>query len=436
MSGQRRVEGREAIGGMSELKYESQGSWQQAVGGVTLPRGFQASGVHCGIKKSRPDLALIVSEKQAAAAGVFTSNLVKAAPVLVTMEHLKSGCAGAIVANSGNANACTGEIGLRDAGIMADEAACALGINPQEVLVASTGIIGKALPMDEVREGIHIAASRLSPKGSGDAAKAILTTDLTTKEIALTGHISDRNVSIGGISKGSGMIHPNMATMLGFITTDVAITPVMLKKALVEAVDESFNMITVDGDTSTNDMVIVMANGLADNPVIDEEGPEFHRFCCGLRKVMVSLAKMIVKDGEGATKFVEVRVVGADTVEDARRIAKTVASSNLVKTAIFGADPNWGRILAAAGRAGVDFRPDLTDVYIGDVLVASSGKMNGFDEADAGKSNSFDEADARKALAKKDTEITIDLNIGSRTASAWTCDLTYDYIKINASYTS
>jgi glutamate N-acetyltransferase/amino-acid N-acetyltransferase len=210
----------------------------------------------------------------------------------------------------------------------------------------------------------------------------------------------------------------------------------MLKKALVQSVDESFNMITVDGDTSTNDMVIAMANGLAGNTVIDEEGSDFQEFCRGLRVVTASLAKMIVKDGEGATKFVEVRVVGTDTVDDARCIAKTVASSNLVKTAIFGADPNWGRILAAAGRAGVDFRPDLTDVYIGDVLVARSGKANGFDEAGAGKTNGFDEAGARNALAKTDIEITIDLKSGSSAASAWTCDLTYDYVKINASYTS
>jgi glutamate N-acetyltransferase/amino-acid N-acetyltransferase len=426
----------EAIGRMLESKHEAQGNWQSAPGGVTLPRGFKASGVHCGIKKSRPDLALIVSEKQAQAAGVFTSNLVKAAPVLVTMEHLKSGLAGAIVANSGNANACTGETGLRDARIMAAEAACVLGISPQEVLVASTGVIGKALPIDNVSEGIRIAASGLSPKGSSEAAQAILTTDRTTKEVAVTGRICDRNVSIGGICKGSGMIHPNMATMLGFITTDVAITHVMLKKALVQSVDESFNMITVDGDTSTNDMVIAMANGLAGNTVIDEEGSDFQEFCRGLRVVTASLAKMIVKDGEGATKFVEVRVVGADTVDDARCIAKTVASSNLVKTAIFGADPNWGRILAAAGRAGVDFRPDLTDVYIGDVLVARSGKANGFDEAGAGKANGFDEAGARNALAKTDIEITIDLKSGSSAASAWTCDLTYDYVKINASYTS
>jgi glutamate N-acetyltransferase/amino-acid N-acetyltransferase len=410
---------------MSGPEYDSKGSWQSAPGGVTLPRGFQASGVHCGIKKSRPDLALIVSEKQAQAAGVFTSNLVKAAPVLVTMEHLESGFAGAIVVNSGNANACTGETGLRDARTMAAETAAALGISPQEVLVASTGVIGKALPIDDVRKGIRIAASRLSPRGSGDAAQAILTTDRTTKEIALIGRICGRDVSIGGICKGSGMIHPNMATMLGFITTDVAITPVMLKKALVQSVDESFNMITVDGDTSTNDMVLAMANGLAGNTVIDEEGLDFCEFCRGLRAVTAFLAKMIVKDGEGATKFVEVRVVGADTVEAARRIAKTVASSNLVKTAIFGADPNWGRILAAAGRAGVDFHPDLTDVYIGDVLVACSGKANGFDEAGA-----------RSVLAERNIEITIDLNIGNRTASAWTCDLTYDYVKINASYTS
>jgi len=410
---------------MTELKYEVQGSWQSAPGGVTLPRGFQASGVHCGIKKSRPDFALIVSEKQAQAAGVFTSNLVKAAPVLVTMEHLESGFARAIVANSGNANACTGEKGLKDAEMMAEGVASLLAICPQEVAVASTGVIGKALPMDKVSEGIRLAVSNLSPKGSGDAAQAILTTDRSTKEVGLTGSIGGRNVSIGGIAKGSGMIHPNMATMLAFITTDVAIAPIMLRKALVQSVNESFNMITVDGDTSTNDMAIVMANGLAANALIDEEGPDFDEFCRGLREVTSSLAKMIVKDGEGATKFVEVRVQGASSVEDARCIARTVASSNLVKTAIFGADPNWGRILAAAGRAGVNFHPDLTDVYIGDVLVACSGKSGGFDEDCA-----------RKALAEKNIEITLNLNIGNEAASAWTCDLTYDYVKINASYTS
>ncbi len=421
---------------MVELQHETQGNWHVALGGVTLPRGFKAAGVHCGIKKSRPDLALIVSEKLAQAAGVFTTNLVKAAPVLVTMEHLKTGCAGAIVVNSGNANACTGETGIKHARIMAAETAYALGISPGDVLVSSTGVIGKTLPIQKVSEGIRMAASKLSPEGSSDAARAILTTDSVIKEISVTGQICKGNVSIGGICKGSGMIHPNMATMLAFITTDVAITPVMLKKALVQSVNESFNMITVDGDTSTNDMVIVMANGLAGNAVIDEDGPDFQEFWEGLRTVTTSLAKMIVKDGEGATKFVEVRVQGAKTAEDARCIAKTVASSNLVKTAVFGADPNWGRIMAALGRAGVDLDPDLIDVYIGDVLVVRSGIANNVNNTcTCGKSKDPLVA-ARKVLAEQNIEITIDLNAGSSSAAAWTCDLTYDYVKINASYTT
>lgn len=417
--------GKEVLDRMAVLKRESEEGWQSMPGGVTLPSGFQASGVHCGIKKSRPDLALIVSEKQAVTCGVFTSNLVKAAPLIVTMEHLKSGFARAIVANSGNANACTGEEGARNARAMAEETALAFGICPQDVVVASTGVIGRALPMDKITQGIRLAVSKLSPEGSLGAAQAILTTDRSVKETALSGHISGQAVHIGGIAKGSGMIHPNMATMLAFMTTDVAITPKMLKKALTRSVEASFNMITVDGDTSTNDMAVVMANGLAANPVIDEEGPAFHEFCHGLREVTVSLAKMIAKDGEGATKFIEIKVVGASSVEDARCIARTVASSNLVKTAVFGADPNWGRILAAAGRAGVDFCPDLTDIYIGDVLVAQSGKPA-----------CFDENSARKVLAGEDTEIIINLNAGDECAAAWTCDLTYDYVKINASYTS
>ena len=404
---------------------KSYGTWQEKQGGVTLPRGFQASGVHCGIKKSRPDLALIISEKQAQAAGMFTSNLVKAAPVLVTMEHLKSGVARAIVINSGNANACTGEKGLKDADAMASYVSSYLGIDVKEGLVASTGVIGKPLPMDNISKGITAAISNLSPGGSRDAAEAILTTDQTVKETALKGCISKVDVSIGGICKGSGMIHPDMATMLAFITTDVSITSAMLKKALVPSVKRSFNMISVDGDTSTNDMVLVMANGLAGNEIIDREGPDFNEFCLGLQEVMESLAKMIVRDGEGATKFIEIKVKHGKNVEEAGRIARTVGSSNLVKTAIFGADPNWGRILAAAGRAGVDFRPDLIDVYIGDICIVRSGE-----------GVCFNEADVKNVLTKKDIKIVIDLNSGIGTACAWTCDLTYDYIKINADYTT
>lgn len=400
-------------------------AWCEIPRGITAPRGFLACGVHCGIKRSRPDLALISSEVRAASAGVFTTSRVKAAPVLVSMDHLRSGWAQAIVVASGNANACTGARGLEDARAMAAVTAEELGVSPEEVVVASTGVIGVPMPIRKVCAGVRSAASALSPEGYRDAAEAILTTDRSVKEVAISIKIGGRTVRLGGIAKGSGMIHPDMATMLAFVTTDAAISPEMLRRALTRSVGKSFNMITVDGDTSTNDMAVVLANGLADNPTIEREGADFDSFAEALEEVSGRLATMIVKDGEGASKFIKVEVFGASTEEDARRVARTIASSNLVKTAVFGADPNWGRILAAAGRAGVGFDPDAVDVYIGDVLVAK-----------AGAAIDFDKSRARNVLGGDEVVLSVDLNAGCESASALTCDLTYEYVKINASYTS
>lgn len=398
-------------------------AWQEIPGGVTAPMGFRAAGLHCGIKRARPDLALIVSDVPAASAGVFTTNRVKAAPVLVSMEHLRSGRCRAVVVASGNANACTGPKGLEDARAMASVTGEALDIPPGEVVVASTGVIGVPMPIEKVCSGIRLAAAALHSGGSRAAAEAILTTDRTVKEVAVEGEIGGRPVRIGGIAKGSGMIHPNMATMLAFVTTDAAITPGMLRRALVRSVERSFNMITVDGDTSTNDMAVTLASGLAGNPTITSEGPGFDAFAEGLDYVTGRLARMIVEDGEGATRVIRVEVHGARTEEDARQIARTIASSNLVKTAVFGADPNWGRVLAAAGRAGVEFDASLADVFIGDVLVAR-----------AGAAVEFDEARARGALASREVLIAVDLHAGFESACAYTCDLTYEYVRINASY--
>ncbi|MCR4401944.1 MAG: bifunctional glutamate N-acetyltransferase/amino-acid acetyltransferase ArgJ [Firmicutes bacterium] len=408
-----------------EPAHADEALWEEIPGGVTAPLGFRAAGVHCGIKRARPDLALIVSDGPAAAAGVFTTNRVKAAPVLVSMEHLKSGRCRAVVVASGNANACTGTKGLEDAKTMASVTGEVLGLPPEEVVVASTGVIGVPMPVEKVCAGIRVAASVLDSAGSRAAAEAILTTDRTLKEIAVEGKIGGHRVRIGGIAKGSGMIHPNMATMLAFVTTDAAISAGMLRRAFLRSVERTFNMITVDGDTSTNDMAVALASGLARNPVIVSEGADFDAMVEGLEHVARALARMIVGDGEGATRVVRVEVRGARTEREAQLIARTIASSNLVKTAVFGADPNWGRVLAAAGRAGVEFDPNLVDVTIGDVLVAKNGAAL-----------EFDEARAREALASKEVLIAVDLHAGFESSVAYTCDLTYEYVRINASYRS
>jgi glutamate N-acetyltransferase/amino-acid N-acetyltransferase len=398
-------------------------NYQVVSGGVTAPKGFQAAGIHCGLKKEKLDLAVIYSAVPAAGAGVFTVNKVKAAPILVTMEHLAQGQARAVVVNSGNANACTGEKGLADARQMARATAQALGISETEVMVASTGVIGVPIKIDLVEQGIKEAVKSLSTAGGASAAEAIMTTDTFKKELAISLELGGRVVTIGAMAKGSGMIHPNMATMLGFITTDAAIEEKALLAALREANDRSFNMITVDGDTSTNDMVGIMANGEAGNNRITQDHPDFGRFQAALSHIAVELAKLVAKDGEGATKLVEVQVKNARTVADARKAALTVAKSSLVKTAIFGEDANWGRILCAVGYSGAEFDPNRVDIALGDEMMAING---------AGLA--FNEENAKHILGQKQVIIHIDLKDGEAEATAWGCDLSYDYVKINGSY--
>ena len=400
---------------------------ERVEGGVTAAEPFQACGLHAGIKRVRPDLALLYAERPCTAAACFTTNQVQAAPVVVTREHLarSGGIAQAVVVNSGNANACTGPRGLEDARAMAREAALALGLPEERVLVASTGVIGVHLPMDRLRAGIHRAVGLLSRSGGHAAAEAILTTDTRTKEIALRVALGDgRWVHVGGMAKGSGMIHPQLATMLAFITTDAPVAAGELQAALAQAVDLSFNMVTVDGDTSTNDMVVALASGAAGGPELARGSAAFWRFSQGLQAVCTFLAREIARDGEGARHLIEVRVTGARTAADARQVARVVAGSNLVKTAVAGGDPNWGRIAAAAGRAGVPLQPDRLAVWLGDVQVVR-----------AGVPTDYNEEAARQALLGDEVRIRVDLGEGGAgEAVAWGCDLTCDYVHINASY--
>lgn len=378
--------------------------------------------MHCGIKKSgKKDIALIYSEVPANAAATFTSNKVKAAPILVSMENIKSGKARAIIANSGCANACTGEDGLEDAQMMVKMAASALNVQSRDVLVASTGTIGTRLPMKCILNAGRTLAKKLSTSGGVDAADAILTTDTRRKEIAVRLTAGGKVITIGAIAKGSGMIAPNMATLFCFITTDASIPSFKLKAYLKEAVDRSFNMTVVDRDTSTNDCVFILANGMAKNKLLlwkDEKD-----FKQALFFVCEYLAKEIARDGEGATKLIEVRVGGAKTEKDAKLIARSVAGSDLVKSAIFGEDPNFGRIMAAAGYSGADIKQDLVNVFIGNIQVV-----------DGGRAVLFNQKNAAKHLKGKEVLINIMLGQGTSIATAWGCDLTYDYVKINAKY--
>ena len=400
---------------------------EPAEGGVTAPEPFVACGLHAGLKRSRPDLALLYSPQPCSAAACFTTNRVQAPPLQVTREHLRrtGGVARAVVVNSGNANACTGPRGLEDAREMAREVALALRLAPEEVLVASTGVIGVPLPMEKLRAGIREAALRLSRDGGHGAAQAILTTDTRVKEVAVRvdlGH--GRQVVVGGMAKGSGMIHPQMATMLAFVTTDAPVAPDVLRMALQQAVDDSFNMVTVDGDTSTNDMVVALASGSRGGPSLQPGSQEYRRFLAALQAVCVHLAREIARDGEGARHLLEVHVTGAGSVEEARQVARTVAGSNLVKSAVAGADPNWGRIAAAAGRAGVPLDPDRLSIWLGSVQVVERGVPA-----------SYREEEARQALLGEEVYIRVDLGgPGSAQATAWGCDLTCDYVHINASY--
>lgn len=399
--------------------------YEHLPGGVTAAAGFLAGTAMATIKKkNRLDIAVIYSTVPAAAAGIFTLNRIKAAPVVLSMERLAgSGRAQAIVVNSGNANACCGEQGMLDALAMAAETAGALGIPEEYVLVASTGVIGVKMPMERVLPGIRAAAGALAAGGGKDAARAIMTTDTYPKEEAVRLELGGKKVTIGGMAKGSGMIHPNMATMLCFLTTDAAVSPSCLKQALRYAAGRSFNMVTVDGDTSTNDMAVIMANGLAGNREIDGEGRDFAVFREALVEVCTKLAVDIARDGEGATKLIEVEVRNAATREDARLAARAVAGSNLVKAAVFGRDANWGRVVCAAGYSGARFDPEKVDVYLGDEQVAKDGGAL-----------EFSEERALEILSRDLVKITLDFKDGSCSATAWGCDLTYDYVRINADY--
>lgn len=394
-------------------------------GGVTAPKGFLAAGVKAGIKKSgKQDVAIIYSEVPAAAAGVFTTNTMAAAPVVISRKVAASGVASAVAVNAGCANACTGEQGALDAQQMAKEAAAALSVPTEQVFVASTGIIGQMLPMDKLTVGIKDAASKLTKEGEADACMAILTTDTMEKKTGYTFTLAGQTVTIAGMAKGSGMIHPNMATMLGFITTDAAIDSALLQQALKAATEVSFNMVSVDGDTSTNDSVFVMANGMAGNAKItDATSADFAVFQEALTTVCTDLAKKIAKDGEGASKFLEVNVEGAASFVSAKKIAMAIAKSPLVKTAFFGEDPNWGRIICAIGYSGENIQPADTNIWIGDVQVV-----------DGGMGADFKEAALKTIMAKDDIVITAKVGNGTEKATVWTCDFSYEYVKINGEY--
>lgn len=395
-------------------------------GGVCAPKGFLAAGAYSGIKKNplNKDLALIFSKDPAVAAGVFTTNKIKAACVDISKEHLKNNKAQAIIANSGNANCCTGIQGKRDTKDTAEAVALELRIKEADILVASTGVIGRLLPMAKIIDHLPGLVKNLSVKNSPDAAAAIMTTDKIRKELAVRFKIGDAVVSIGAIAKGSGMICPNMATMLAFITTDAAIAPGALKAALKNCVDKSFNCISVDGDTSTNDMALILANAAGANKEITLKTKKaFEKFNSALLEITIRLAKLIAKDGEGATKLIEVYVKGAKTPKDAKLAASTVCNSNLVKTAIYGQDANWGRILAALGRSGAALSQNRLSVSLGSTNIFTNGKPAGADEAIL-----------KCILSKEEVRIAIDLGIGKHAATMWTCDLSEEYIRINAKY--
>ena len=397
-------------------------------GGVCAAKGFTANGVHCGIRKNRDkrDLSLFYSAVPASAAAVYTTNLVKGAPLEVTRQHLENGVARAVICNSGNANTCNAN-GLEIAGQMCAIAGEALGIAPEDVVVASTGVIGQPLDIAPIAAGMPALAAGLSAEGNAAAAEGIMTTDTVMKEVAVEFELGGRICRLGGMAKGSGMIHPNMATMLVFLTTDAAIAPAMLKKALSTDIAGTFNMLSIDGDTSTNDMVTVLANGLAGNPEITAEGEDFAAFMRALNSVTIHLCRMIAGDGEGATRLLECKTSGAADLSTARTVAKSVICSSLLKAAMFGADANWGRVLCAIGYSGADVDVHRIDVAFrsakGEIAVCRDGA--GVD---------FSEEKAKEILLEKEIEILVDLNSGDAAATAWGCDLTYDYVKINGDY--
>ncbi len=399
-------------------------------GGVCAAQGFTAAGVHCGVKANsspdKNDLALILSQKECTAAATFTLNRVKAAPLYVTMDHLEDGTAWGVVVNSGNANACC-PMSHENAEAMCAAAAKATGREPGDFVVASTGVIGQTINIAAIEAGVPQAAAALNADGSDSAATAIMTTDTVKKEIAVSFQAGGKEVRLGAIAKGSGMIHPNMGTMLAFLTTDCAITHEMLADALHEVVGRTFNRVTVDGDTSTNDTCAVLANGMAGNPLIEWKNEDYQTFLSALEYVCRHLARAIAGDGEGASKLVTCRVTNARSEENAERLAKAVVGSSLVKAAMFGADANWGRVLCAMGYSKAPFRPEHVDVTFcsaaGEILVCKQGD-----------GVAFDEDQAKKILSEQEVIIAVDLHEGEDSAECWGCDLTYDYVKINGDY--
>ena len=397
-------------------------------GGVCAALGFTANGVHCGIRKnhSKKDLALIFSSVPASAAAVYTTNLVKGAPLTVTKKHIADGYAQAVICNSGNANTCNAN-GIEIAEAMADLVAKELNIKADDVIVASTGVIGQPLSIDPIAAGLPGLAAGLSVNGGKAAAEGIMTTDTVMKEVAVEFTVGGKTCRIGGIAKGSGMIHPNMATMLVFLTTDCAIAPDMLQKALSGDIANTFNMISVDGDTSTNDMVSVLANGLAGNEIITAEGEDFTAFMKALNTVTIALCRKIAGDGEGATKLLECKVSGAADLPTAKTVAKSVICSSLLKAAMFGADANWGRVLCAIGYSGAN-------VDVNQVDVSFRSKAGTVEVCKNGAGVAFSEEVAKTILLEKEIEILVGLNSGDTNSTAWGCDLTYDYVKINGDY--
>ncbi len=397
-------------------------------GGVTAAKGFKAGGVHCGIRKNRTkkDLALILSETKANAAAVYTTNLVKGAPLTVTKKHIADGYAKAVICNSGNANTCNAN-GIEIAEQMSDILGDALNISSSDVVVASTGVIGQPLDIEPIKNGIPELIDSLSDDGSLDAAEAIMTTDTRVKEIAVEFEVGGKTCKIGGIAKGSGMIHPNMATMLVFITTDCNISSQMLQKALSTDIENTFNMVSVDGDTSTNDMVCVLANGMAGNAEITEENDDFKVFMEALNTVTVHLCRCIAGDGEGATKLLECKVSNAKSKEIAKTVAKSVICSSLTKAAMFGADANWGRVLCAIGYSKADV--DVTKIDVS--FKSQKGEIS---VCENGAGVEFSEEKAKEILLEEEIEILVNLNSGDFSSTAWGCDLTYEYVKINGDY--
>ena len=399
-------------------------------GGVCAAKGFKAAGVHCGVKaSSRPDkndLAMILSEQECTAAATYTLNRVKAAPLYVTMAHLEDGVAWGVVANSGNANACC-PMSHENAEAMCAAAAKVTGHDPEDFVVASTGVIGQTINVGVIEAGLPALAEKLNYNGSDDAAAAIMTTDLVPKNIAVSFTVGGKEVKMGAIAKGSGMIHPNLGTMLGFITTDCAITQEQLEDALRHVVTKTFNRVTVDGDTSTNDMCVILANGMAGNELIEWKDEDYHTFLDALEYICRYLSRCIAADGEGATKLITCKMHGARSEESAERLAKSVVGSSLVKSAMFGADANWGRVLCAMGYSKAPFRPEYVDVTFqsdaGSVMVCQKGEQL-----------LFDEALAKQVLGGKEVIIDVNLNEGEHSAECWGCDLTYDYVKINGDY--